>query len=129
MSVNRMPLGNVNNMPLGTGLLPPPHLHLQPPQHQQPFQHMLRHNPPHNLVPNQVPTLLGNGETAKATSMLLQFVDPEIRMRASDWIEYKTADARPYYFCKKTQESVWEKPVALVELDGKSCPQFALVTD
>jgi hypothetical protein len=118
-SVNRMPLGNPNMMPLGSGLLPPPHMQLHP-------QPLLNHPPPRIpiaapvLVPNQVPTILGNGEAAKATSShLLQFVDPEVKLRASEWIEYKTPDGRSYFFSNKTQESVWEKPKALIDLSGE----------
>lgn len=120
LSVNRIPLGNPNTMPLGSGLLPAPHLHMHPPPvlNQPP----LRNLHPQSLVPTQVPTILGNGEPAKATSILLQFIDPEIKLRASEWVEYKTPDGRSYFFSNKTQESVWEKPKALIDLNGESVP-------
>lgn len=79
----------------------------------------LRNLQPQGLVPNQVPTILGNGDPAKATSTLLQFIDPEIKVRASEWVEYKTPDGRSYFFSNKTQESVWEKPKPLIDLDGE----------
>lgn len=126
MSVNRMPLGNPNTMPLGSGLLPVPHMGLhQPPPLTQPPP--LRPPIQQNLVPTQVPTILGTGEAAKATSILLQFIDPEIRLRASEWVEYKTPDGKSYFFSNKTQESVWEKPKPLIDLEGESILIFVPV--
>lgn len=116
MSVNRMPLGNPNTMPLGSGLLPAPLMHQQqqlPPLNQPP---PLRTPITQNLVPTQVPTI---GEAGKATSILLQFVDPEIRLRASEWVEYKTPDGKSYFFSNKSQDSVWEKPKPLIDLEGE----------
>lgn len=123
MSVNRMPLGNPNTMPLGSGLLPAPHmgLHQPPPMSQPP---PLRPPIQPNLVPTQVPTILGTGEAAKATSILLQFIDPEIRLRASEWVEYKTPDGKSYFFSNRTQESVWDKPKPLIDLEGESILNF-----
>lgn len=37
--------------------------------------------------------------------------DPSLApMGESVWVEYKTPEGRPYYFNRKTQQSVWEKP-------------------
>ena len=121
MSVNRIPLGNPNTMPLGSGLLPTPHqLHQQPPPTLAQQPPPLLRPPLPTLVPTQVPPIVGShGDPAKAPSSLLQFVDPEIKLQASEWVEYKTPDGRPYYFSSKTQESLWEKPAALVRLEGE----------
>ncbi|XP_015785267.1 transcription elongation regulator 1 [Tetranychus urticae] len=44
-------------------------------------------------------------------------VDPEIRLAASEWTEYKTPEGKPYYFSSKTKQSVWDKPKALEDLE------------
>jgi YHS domain-containing protein len=62
---------------------------------------------------------LANSEAAKQHLLLNVAIDPEIRMQASEWTEYKTPDGKAYYFSSKTQQSVWDKPKALVDLDGK----------
>lgn len=49
---------------------------------------------------------------------LIISVDPEVRRLASEWIEYKTPEGKSYYFNSKSQESVWEKPKPLLELEG-----------
>ncbi len=69
---------------------------------------------------SQVPPVpLANSEAAKQHLLLNVAIDPEIRMQASEWTEYKTPDGKAYYFSSKTQQSVWDKPKALVDLDGK----------
>lgn len=50
-------------------------------------------------------------------ALLLQ-IDPEIKLAASEWTEYKTPDGKCYYFSSKTKQSVWDKPKPLVELEG-----------
>ena len=50
---------------------------------------------------------------------LLQFVDADVKNRASEWIEYKTPDGKPYYYSLKNQQSVWEKPKPLQDLEGE----------
>lgn len=39
--------------------------------------------------------------------------------RAAEWSEYRAPDGRPYYYHLTNNESVWEKPQALKDLDGK----------
>ena len=38
--------------------------------------------------------------------------------RAAEWTEHKAPDGRSYYHNSKTQESVWEKPQAMKDLEG-----------
>lgn len=52
-----------------------------------------------------------------ANSQKMMLVPPEIRMAAMEWMEYKTPQNKPYYFSTKTQQSVWEKPKALIDLE------------
>jgi len=67
----------------------------------------------------QVPPVpMANSDHAKQHLLLDVSIDPELRMLASEWTEYKTPDGKAYYFSSKTQQSVWEKPKALVDLDG-----------
>lgn len=67
---------------------------------------------------SQVPPMpMPNTDPSK--QLLDLSIDPELRMQASEWTEYKTPDAKTYYFSSKTQQSVWDKPKALVDLDGK----------
>lgn len=44
-------------------------------------------------------------------------VDPDLRERASQWTEHKTADGKSYYHNTRTQQSTWDRPEALIELD------------
>lgn len=73
---------------------------------------------PRLMVPQQVPTLLASGDPAK-TSSLLRFIDPEIAIRASEWVGFKTPDGKMYYFSNKTKQSIWEKPKVLVDFEGE----------
>lgn len=50
---------------------------------------------------------------------LLAKVDSEIIAKASEWTEHKAPDGRFYYYHAKKAESVWEKPQALKDLEGK----------
>ena len=69
-------------------------------------------------VPPQIASVsVTNAERGKAT--LLDFIHPELKARAAEWIEYKTPEGKCYYFCPKTQLSVWEKPKVLVQLEGQ----------
>ncbi|RWS06816.1 hypothetical protein B4U79_04823 [Dinothrombium tinctorium] len=63
----------------------------------------------------QVPGITPNIDTRKQP--LLLAVDPEIRMRAAEWMEYKTPDHKSYYYSTKTQQSVWDKPQAIIDLE------------
>lgn len=51
--------------------------------------------------------------------LLLKSVDPDIKLRAAEWISHKTPEGKVYYFSSKTKKSVWEKPQALIDLDGE----------
>lgn len=44
-------------------------------------------------------------------------VDADLRERASQWTEHKTADGKSYYHNTRTQQSTWDRPEALIELD------------
>lgn len=52
-------------------------------------------------------------------NQLLCKIDPELRLQAAEWSAYKTPDGRNYYFNLKTQQSVWEKPKVLIQLEGE----------
>jgi transcription elongation regulator 1 len=44
-------------------------------------------------------------------------IDPKILAKAADWSEHRAPDGRPYYFNASKNESVWQRPQALIELD------------
>lgn len=46
-------------------------------------------------------------------------LDPDLVAGAAYWTEHKAPDGRSYYYNAKTQESVWEKPQAMKDLEGK----------
>ena len=51
-------------------------------------------------VPPQIASVsVTNAERGKAT--LLDFIHPELKARAAEWIEYKTPEGKCYYFCPK----------------------------
>lgn len=55
---------------------------------------------------------------------LLFKIDPELRLQAADWSEHKTPDGKCYFFNTKTQQSVWEKPKVLIQVDGICSSNF-----
>lgn len=58
-------------------------------------------------------------ELAEQRRLYSNLVSADLRDRAADWQEYKTADQRYYYHNKKTDERTWQKPTVVQELDGK----------
>lgn len=66
-------------------------------------------------VPMMMPPMMAaiNANSQK----LMLMVPAEIRIAALEWMEYKTPAGKPYYFSTKTQQSVWEKPKPLLDLE------------
>lgn len=56
---------------------------------------------------------------AAPSGSCLHLVSSDILRRAAEWAEYRTPDGKSYFFSLVTKQSVWVKPPALVELDGK----------
>lgn len=54
-------------------------------------------------------------------------MDPKVIAKAYEWSEHISPDGKTYYFNAKTNSSVWEKPVPLVEFEGNNIT-FAKVT-
>lgn len=46
-------------------------------------------------------------------------LDPELVAQAAHWTEHKAPNGKNYYYNAKTQESVWDKPQAMKDLEGK----------
>ena len=46
-------------------------------------------------------------------------LDPELVAQAAFWTEHKAPNGKDYYYNSKTQESVWDKPQAMKDLEGK----------
>ena len=55
---------------------------------------------------------------APSSSLSDNELDPSLVVRAADWTEHKAPDGKSYYYNAKTQESVWEKPQPLKDLEG-----------
>ena len=118
---SRLPLSN----PSGSALLPTPN---QPssvlPNHplSLPIPQLTVPGPLVNpsLAPGTAPntSAVPNPAFEPNRALLLQLVDPEIKLRAAEWISHKTPDGKVYYFSTKQNKSVWEKPQALIDLDG-----------
>ena len=66
-------------------------------------------------VPMMMPPMMAAINANSQKMMLL--VPAEIRIAALEWMEYKTPEGKPYYFSTKTQQSVWEKPKPLLDLE------------
>lgn len=62
-----------------------------------------------------LPSMMAN-ITANSQKMML-LVPAEVRIAAMEWMEYKTPEGKPYYFSTKTQQSVWQRPKALIDLE------------
>lgn len=67
-------------------------------------------------APSALPSLQAATPTA-AVPAATAAVDPDLRERASQWTEHKTADGKSYYHNTRTQQSTWDRPEALIELD------------
>lgn len=46
-------------------------------------------------------------------------LDPDLVAQAAHWTEHKAPNGKNYYYNSKTQESVWDKPQAMKDLEGK----------
>lgn len=46
-------------------------------------------------------------------------IEPQVIARAAEWSEHRAPDGRPYYYHAGRGESVWEKPQAIRDLEGK----------
>lgn len=65
-----------------------------------------------------VPPWTSHNNTDSIRQQLMLLIDPELKLQASEWNEYKTPEGKCYYFSSKTQQSVWEKPKILIDLEG-----------
>jgi len=91
-------------------------------------------NPPHgpggphmNSNPNMqfpVPSPMAfwtpSGVPPPVIDAVMTQMDPAIVAFAAEWTEHVSPDGKTYFFSSKTQASVWEKPKALVDLEGIS---------
>lgn len=67
--------------------------------------------PPFAMAPPQF------GVPPHQWASLQNFIDPKIVAAAAQWTEHRAPDGRFYYYNAATQQSIWEKPQALKELD------------
>ncbi|KAH7981689.1 hypothetical protein HPB52_000714 [Rhipicephalus sanguineus] len=101
---------------LQKGVVPPgfPNLGLPPPPFGPPL------GLPPFVAPVPAPSALPSLQAATPTAAVpaaTAAVDPDLRERASQWTEHKTADGKSYYHNTRTQQSTWDRPEALIELD------------
>lgn len=65
-------------------------------------------------APSAAPTAVA---PAAAPPAAVSAVDAELRERAAQWTEHKTTDGKSYYHNTRTQQSTWDRPQALIDLD------------
>lgn len=58
-------------------------------------------------------------------------IDAEIKRKAEEWKEYKTPEGKAYFHSTVTNQSVWDRPQALIDMDKeeqRSACDFHFVT-
>lgn len=112
----------------------------QQPQHQQNQMHHYNGPPPHfgpqfgmpppgygNYPPGpwgmpwQHPPQQQQMSEPPAKNLIVKpgVIEPQVIARAAEWSEHRAPDGRPYYYHSGRGESVWEKPQAIRDLEGK----------
>lgn len=88
---------------------------MNPTQHpmpgHMPFMPFNAAVPPFAMAPPQF------GVPPHQWASLQNYIDPKILAAAAQWTEHRAPDGRFYYYNAATQQSIWEKPPALKELD------------
>ena len=69
-----------------------------------------------HLPPPLLPCLCRDSRSVCAPPLQL---DPELVAKAAEWTEHTAPDGRKYYYNAKLQQSVWVKPQAITDLEGK----------
>ncbi|GBM20053.1 Transcription elongation regulator 1 [Araneus ventricosus] len=146
-----VPMGSMPRMgPMpAPNMLPPPAFGMPPPPFGMPPPGMVAGPgypfmpPPAFSVPMGVPAPASNSTTVTSDSSVAASVtsDPklenddsnnsvaEIKSKADEWTEYKATDGRSYYYNKVTNESVWEKPQALIDAEMNEENKVATSSD
>lgn len=101
----------VGMVPLAPNRFPPPFMHGFAPPGVFPFNPAM---PPNQWIGQQ--SIIPSGVDQYKQQLLFK-IDPELRLQAADWSEHKTPDGKCYFFNTKTQQSVWEKPKVLIQVD------------
>ncbi|XP_054708785.1 transcription elongation regulator 1-like [Uloborus diversus] len=133
------PVPGIGAMPTpNMGMLPPPAFGLPPPPFAMPPPAMMTAPgyPPFAMPPPGFPpggtmnvttptSIATTAEALTSTSAATTSSSSEIKKeteenasveaKKDDWAEYKAADGRVYYYNKLTNQSVWEKPQALLD--------------
>lgn len=63
-------------------------------------------------------------QPAKSLIVKPGVIEPQVIARAAEWSEHRAPDGRPYYYHAVRGESVWEKPQAIRDLEGKSINHY-----
>ncbi|XP_063709217.1 transcription elongation regulator 1 isoform X2 [Culicoides brevitarsis] len=85
---------------------PPPFM-MPPPNFQQPAPQQAF--PWGNIHPQQWLAIKAKDVDAE--------IDPQLLARAAEWTEHKAPDGRPYYYNASKNESVWEKPEVMRQVE------------
>ncbi|XP_026746675.1 transcription elongation regulator 1 isoform X1 [Trichoplusia ni] len=67
--------------------------------------------------PASEPTLIPDSPTPTPTPVAEPVITPELVSAAAEWTTHRAPDGRAYYYNAAKQESVWEKPKPIKELE------------
>lgn len=45
--------------------------------------------------------------------------EPDVQEQAAQWAEHRTPEGKSYYHNSRTQQTTWDRPQALVDLDSE----------